>query len=155
MQETLGPDECYLFDTPEGRKYVCTTNPEELAWHMGLDMRDLVSGHKPEDLDLVECSEEWSYNGTPQWVCKEDAPSASDTAEEGCELIGETADELWFACAEGDSGGASGIDCSEDTTFGVGGGPGILPQDGEVLCKQRKPKSKPATQRARGPRIGL
>jgi hypothetical protein len=154
MDESLGPDECYLFDTPEGRKYVCTTNPEELAWHMGLDMRELVSGHKPEDLNLVECSEEWSHNGTPQWVCKEDTPppsASADADEEGCELIGETDDELWFTCSEG--GASPGVDCSEDTTFGVGGGPGILPQDGEVLCKQSKPKKVAVSER--GPRLGL
>ena len=37
------PDSCYLFDTKEGRKYVCTDNPEELAWHMGLEVNDLQS----------------------------------------------------------------------------------------------------------------
>merc|ERR1719305_1575647 len=69
----LGDDECFLFDTDDGRKYVCTSNPEELAWHMGLDVKDLIQGIKPDDLDLIECSEEWSHNGTPQWVCKADS----------------------------------------------------------------------------------
>ena len=48
---------------------MCTGNPEELAWFMGLKESELVSGPKPKDLDLVECAEEWSHNGTPQWVC--------------------------------------------------------------------------------------
>ena len=55
------------------RKYVCTSNPEELAWFMGIEQKDLVRGVKPDDLELVECSEEWSHNGTPQWVCKADS----------------------------------------------------------------------------------
>jgi len=134
--QELGPDECYLFDTEEGRKYVCTSDAAELAWHMGLDLRDLVSGHKPEDLNLIECAEEWSHTGTPQWVCKEE-PVKVQSEDEGCELIGETPNELWFACSDTD-GDKPGVDCTEDTTFGVGGGPGILPQEGEVLCKQPK-----------------
>lgn len=49
------------------------------------------------------------------------------------------APQVWFTCKEASSGG-DGIDCSADTDFGVGGGPGILPQDGEVLCVQKKPQ---------------
>lgn len=131
----IDDDSCYLFDTPEGRKYVCTSEPEELAWHLGLEMKDLKSGPKPDDLNLVECSEEWSHTGTPQWVCKEEEPSEDDG---GCELIGETADEVWFACNDPVEDG-SGVECAEEE-FGVGGGIGILPQDGQVLCKQEKPK---------------
>ena len=52
---------------------MCTSNPEELAWFMGIEQKDLVRGVKPDDLELVECSEEWSHNGTPQWVCKADS----------------------------------------------------------------------------------
>ena len=89
-----------------------------------------------QDLELIECAEEWSHNGTPQWACKE-AP----LEDGGCELIGETDDEVWFACSD-DGEEKRGVDCSEDTTFGVGGGIGILPQEGEVLCKQEKPKLK-------------
>jgi len=120
------------------RKFVCTTNPEELAWFMGLEMKDLKKGAKPADLELIECSEDWSHNGTPQWVCKEEKEEVADEA--GCEVIGETADEVWFACADSTSGG-DGVECSEED-FGVGGGPGILPQDGEVLCKQKKTYSR-------------
>ena len=40
---------------------------------MGIEQKDLVRGVKPDDLELVECSEEWSHNGTPQWVCKADS----------------------------------------------------------------------------------
>ena len=68
-------DHCYLFDSDEGRKYVCTENPEELAWYMGLDESDLVSGPKPDDLDLMTCFEDWSHNGTPEWVCSEELQS--------------------------------------------------------------------------------
>jgi len=134
-------DECFLFDTPEGRKYVCTSNPAELAWHMGLEVKDLKTGGKPDDHSLIECAEDWSHNGTPQWVCKaeEQQQRVEDPEVDGCEMIGETSDEIWFACAEG-AEGSEGIDCSEDTSFGVGGGPGILPQEGEVLCKQPRPK---------------
>jgi len=130
-------DECYLFDTDEGRKYVCTSNAEELAWHMGLDLKDLVSGPKPDDMELIECAEEWSHNGTPQWACKE---AEKKVEEGGCEMIGETADEIWFKCSD-DKPDGEGVDCSEDTDFGVGGGPGYLPQDGEALCKQKKPSA--------------
>ena len=135
---TGGPnnDECYLFDSPEGRKYVCTNDPEELAWNAGVEVKDLVTGVKPDDLNLIECAEEWSHTGTPQWVCKEGLPEEDDG---GCEMIGETNDEVWFTCKEGAEASAD-VDCSEDTSFGVGGGPGVLPQDGEVLCKQQKPK---------------
>jgi len=133
--DAVPDDECYLFDSEDGRKFVCTTNPEELAWFMGLEMKDLKKGAKPADLELIECSEDWSHNGTPQWVCKEEKEEVADEA--GCEVIGETADEVWFACADSTSGG-DGVECSEED-FGVGGGPGILPQDGEVLCKQKKP----------------
>ena len=110
-------DTCYLFDTEEGRKYVCTENPEELAWHMGLDMSDLKQGPKPDDLELIECAEEWSHTGTPQWACKE-APEVED---EGCEMIGETDDEVWFTCKDGAD--AANVDCEGDNSFGVGGGP--------------------------------
>ena len=143
----LDEDSCYLFDTEEGRKYVCTSNPEELAWHMGIDMKDMMTGAKPEDLNLVECAEEWSHTGTPQWVCREESPpqangraaSAAAGDDEGCEIIGETRDEVWFACA--DDADKGDVECSEED-FGVGGGPGILPQEGQVLCKQEKPKAK-------------
>ena len=41
------------------RKYVCTEDPKELAWLMGVEEKDLKSGPKPDDLELVECHEEW------------------------------------------------------------------------------------------------
>ena len=31
MDAITEDEACYLFDTAEGRKYVCTSNPEELA----------------------------------------------------------------------------------------------------------------------------
>ena len=63
-------DTCYLFETYDGVKYVCTSEPEELAFMLGLDEKDLIKGVKPDDLTLVECAEDWSHTGTPQWVCK-------------------------------------------------------------------------------------
>jgi hypothetical protein len=108
--QTLSSDECYLFDTEEGRKYVCTENPEELAWHMGLEIKDLVTGVKPDDLNLIECAEEWSHTGTPQWTCREETKQEKD---EGCELIGETVDELWFACGDSESARPAGVSCEE------------------------------------------
>ena len=38
-------------------RYVCTDNPSELAWFMGVDESSLVRGAKPADEDLLECSE--------------------------------------------------------------------------------------------------
>jgi len=61
---------------------------------MGLEMKDLVTGVKPDDLSLIECSEDWSHTGTPQWACKEATEEARKAAEgldaEDCALIGET-----------------------------------------------------------------
>ena len=51
------------------------------AWMLGLDEKDLVSGPKPDDLELVECHEDWSHTGTPQWACSEDNPRAGDSSE--------------------------------------------------------------------------
>ena len=48
---------------------------------LGLDEKDLVSGPKPDDLELVECHEDWSHTGTPQWACSEDNPRAGDSSE--------------------------------------------------------------------------
>tara|TARA_B110001452_G_scaffold237271_1_gene217025 strand:+ start:1619 stop:2161 length:543 start_codon:yes stop_codon:yes gene_type:complete len=63
-------DACYLLDTDEGTKYVCTDEPAELAWFLGLEETALKKGAKPDDLELVECAEDWSHNGTPEWVCR-------------------------------------------------------------------------------------
>jgi len=108
---------------------------------MGVDKKDLIVGPKPDDLELIECAEDWSHSGTPQWVCREGKEEVEEVEEEGCEMIGETADEVWFKCTD-DKPDGNGVACTDatDLDFGVGGGPGILPQDGEVLCKQEKPK---------------
>ena len=34
---------------------------------LGIDEKELTSGPKPDDLELVECHEDWSHTGTPQW----------------------------------------------------------------------------------------
>jgi len=65
------------------------------------------------------------------------AAVVEDLEEGGCTLVGETATEVWFACEEGSD--SSAVKCA-DEDFGVGGGPGILPQDGEKLCVAEKPK---------------
>jgi len=62
-------------------------------------------------------------------------------ADEGgeCRLIGEEAaadGKMWFAC-DGDALPADEADC-EVIEFGSGGGPGILPQEGEKLCQVDK-----------------
>ena len=72
MNSYAGPaedDACYLFEAAEGMKYVCTSRPDELAFMMGLETKDLITGEKPKDEDLIECAEEWSHTGTPQWAC--------------------------------------------------------------------------------------
>merc|ERR1711892_561497 len=66
----LDDGSCYLIDTDEGRKYVCTDNPQELAWMLGID-----------DQELVECHEDWSHTGTPQWACSEDGPREDEASE--------------------------------------------------------------------------
>ena len=48
---------------------------------LGLDEKELVSGPKPDDLELVECHEDWSHTGTPQWACSEDGPREGDSSE--------------------------------------------------------------------------
>ena len=68
--------------------------------------------------------------------CRRDA-AVADIDEEGCELIGESQDEVWFACKEGSGG--KGVECESADGLGVGGGPGILPQDDQVLCIAKKP----------------
>jgi len=155
----ISEDTCYLIDTDEGRKYVCTSDPEELAWHLGIDVKDMVTGAKPDDLDLIECAEEWSHTGTPQWVCKEgkeevEPKAAAADADEACEIIGETEDDVWFACHDGGVDNDA-VDCSEDPQDGMG----ILPREGDVLCKQAKPKAEAGGRsqgvRMSGPRFRL
>mmetsp|Transcript_7659 Transcript_7659/g.23999 ORF Transcript_7659/g.23999 Transcript_7659/m.23999 type:complete len:117 (-) Transcript_7659:1627-1977(-) len=65
-----------------------------------------------------------------------------DKEPAACELIGEepATGVQWWACEEPNDA----LVC-EETEFGVGGGPGILPQDGQVLCKSSPPKPEPAT----------
>ena len=55
-------ENCYLFETDEGRKYVCTENPTELAWLMGVDEKSLVSGPKPDDM---KCAAPWLEAAQP------------------------------------------------------------------------------------------
>ena len=54
-----------------------------------------------------------------------------------CEIIGETKEEIWYTCSE--EAPNPKANCEEPAGLGVGGGPGILPQDGEVLCIEKKP----------------
>ena len=69
--------------------------------------------------------------------------AATDEDAGECTIIGEEEGpdgKVWFAC-EVDSS-MPGANCEEEE-FGTGGGIGILPQDGQVLCKAEKPKSQP------------
>ena len=70
------------------------------------------------------------------------AAEPDDKEPDACELIGEepATGVQWWACEEPNDA----LAC-EETEFGVGGGPGILPQDGQVLCKSSPPKPEPAT----------
>ena len=55
-----------------------------------------------------------------------------------CVIIGEQANgEVWYVCSE--DAAVEGAECSEED-FGTGGGIGILPQDGEKLCKAPPPR---------------
>ena len=58
----------------------------------------------------------------------------------GCELIGEEAatGTEWWTCEEVSEAPLAA--CVEED-FGTGGGPGYLPQDGQVLCKVEKQDS--------------
>ena len=57
-----------------------------------------------------------------------------------CVMIGEQANgEVWYVCSE--EATVEGATCSEEE-FGTGGGLGILPQDGEKLCKAPAPGAK-------------
>ena len=89
---------------------------------------------------LDECLVE-SENAGEVDACKSDytgsGAAVADIEEDGCEMIGETKDEVWFACKDGAD--SDDVECI-DTSFGTGGGPGILPQDGQKLCKADKPK---------------
>ena len=67
------------------------------------------------------------------------AALVEDNAGE-CRLIGEEAapdGKLWYACAPGEALPVDEADC-ELVEFGVGGGPGHLPQEGEKLCQVDK-----------------
>jgi len=61
-----------------------------------------------------------------------------EDGEGSCEIIGEEKQTgtQWLVCEDGSE---KSIECTEED-FGVGGGPGILPQDGQVLCKADSPK---------------
>jgi len=69
---------------------------------MGLNEKDLIEGVKPSDLDFVECSEDWSHRGTPQWVCTALLPK--DTKKPGmrADLEGLTSeDRMWSQTDDG------------------------------------------------------
>ena len=75
----------------------------------------------------------------PQRRKKEPADAEPQDGGE-CVMIGEQANgEKWYVCSE--DAAVDGATCSEEE-FGTGGGPGILPQDGEKLCKAPAPGAK-------------
>ena len=124
----LDEGQCFLIDTDEGyvpnpslslsihhqrmhsalsrpgrRKYVCTEDPAELAWMLGIDVATLTSGPKSDDLELVECHEDWSHTGTPQWACSEDGPREDETtspAPQPCQSP-HGLQQLWHWCSPG------------------------------------------------------
>ena len=88
---------------PGRRKYVCTEDPAELAWMLGIDVATLTSGPKSDDLELVECHEDWSHTGTPQWACSEDGPREDETtspAPQPCQSP-HGLQQLWHWCSPG------------------------------------------------------
>lgn len=63
--------ECFLVDGVEedGKDfYVCTSQPEETAWFMGVPVSDLRSDYTP-DASLLQCEAGTSFNGEPEWLC--------------------------------------------------------------------------------------
>ena len=66
------------------------------------------------------------------------AMAAADDDDGECTIIAEEAAEegsVWYVCS--DTSSVVGADCAVED-FGTGGGLGILPQEGEVLCKAPK-----------------
>lgn len=66
------------------------------------------------------------------------AMAADDDDDGECTIIGEEEavdGAVWYVCS--DKSSVPGADCAVEE-FGTGGGLGILPQDGEVLCKAPK-----------------
>ena len=56
-----------------------------------------------------------------------------------CVIIGEQENgEVWYVCSE--DAAVDGAECSVED-FGTGGGLGILPQNGEKLCKAPAPQA--------------
>lgn len=73
---------------------------------------------------LDECLVE-SENAGEVDACKADytgtGAAVADIEDDGCEMIGETKDEVWFACKDGAD--SADVECV-DTSFGTGGGAG-------------------------------
>lgn len=68
---------------------------------LGIDVATLTSGPKPDDLELVECHEDWSHTGTPQWACSEDGPREDETtssAPQPCQSH-QGLQQLWHWCS--------------------------------------------------------
>lgn len=66
------------------------------------------------------------------------AMAADDDDDGECTIIGEeeaAEGSVWYVCS--DTSSVAGADCAVEE-FGTGGGLGILPQEGEVLCKAPK-----------------
>jgi len=131
-------DECAVDAENAAELEECGSAPSEPMVYAGAPPASKLSGIQmkaPGADDLEECIVD-AENAAEIEDCKDDFAAAS-IEDGGCEIIGETADEVWFACDEKSDN--PNVEC-EDASFGTGGGPGILPQDGEVLCKAEKPK---------------
>jgi len=133
-------DECVVDAENAAELQECAEPPDEPFVYAGAPPAEKKLAAPPIAVDEEECIVD-AENADEIADCKSDISSAAaaEAIEEGgCEIIGETADEVWFACDEKSDSPA--VECDDDAAFGTGGGPGILPQDGEVLCKAAKPK---------------
>ena len=132
-------EECAVDAESEAERAACMEAPGEPYDYAGSEAPASDNGAKVLDPVAEQDVEECVVNAENMAEIQDcrSASAAAQVDEEGCEMIGETKDEVWFACKEGADSDA--VDC-EDGSFGTGGGPGILPQDGEVLCKAEKPK---------------
>ena len=142
-KSVFDPDECIVDAENAAELQECASGPDEPYVYAGAPPAEkkAAPGDAVRAVDLDECIVD-AENAEEIADCKADFSSAAAAGavddDAACEIIGETNDEVWFACDEKSDG--AGVECDEDTNFGTGGGPGILPQDGEVLCKAAKPK---------------
>lgn len=67
-----GATACYIVDgvQVDGQPYiVCTSEPDETAWFLGIEKDALTPVGEPDSAQL-ECQMGWSFNGSEEWQCK-------------------------------------------------------------------------------------